>query len=134
EAGADDHAEPFAVTGGTIEVPILNSHSGRGHGVVNEGVGLLDLFLLDPILGVETGDLARDPAGVCACVELGDRADAGAAFDEALPRRLIADAERGDHPESGDDDAALVHESCDLRTRKVGEIDPAGGTGARARA
>ena len=58
---------------------------------------------------IEPAHLAGDLGVVLRRVELGDGADAGASGDEALPRRLIADPERGDHPHSGDDDAALGH-------------------------
>src|SRR5207248_517110 len=53
--------------------------------------------------------LAGDLAGEGGRIELRDAADSRAALDEALPGRLSADAERRDHPDPGDDDAAFVH-------------------------
>src|SRR5258708_26371395 len=78
-------------------------------GVEDAGVGLLGLFLLDRLLGLEAAPLAGDLAGEGGGVEFRDAADSRAAFDEALPGRLIADTERRDHPDPGDDDAAFVH-------------------------
>jgi len=76
---------------------------------VDEGVGLLDLLLLDPLFGVEAADLAGDLAGERRRVELGDAADAGASFEQAAPGRLVADPQRLDHADPGDDHAAFFH-------------------------
>ena len=60
DAGADDHAEAVAVARRAVEVRVLHRHVRRGDRVVNEGVGLLDFLLLDPVLGVEAVHLAGD--------------------------------------------------------------------------
>jgi hypothetical protein len=110
DAGADDDPDAVPVFGRRVELRVIDRHL-RGHDrVVNEGVGLLDLFLLDPVLGIEALHFAGDAGGVGAGVELRDRADAGATFHQSLPRGLVAHAEGGDHADAGDDDATLVQE------------------------
>ena len=109
DAGADDHPDALVIAGGNVQRGVIDGHLGRGHGVVNEGVGLLDLLLLDPRLGLEAVDLAGDLAGEGGGVEFGDAADAGASFEQAAPGRLVADPQRRDHADPADDNTAFFH-------------------------
>src|SRR5687768_13647731 len=115
DARSDDDAEALAVTALRVQAGVIGRHLRGHHRVVDEGVGLLDFLLVDPLFGIEAVDLAGDPAGKLFGVELRDRPDARPPFHESLPGRLIADAERGDHPQSCDDDAALVHREKGIR-------------------
>jgi hypothetical protein len=77
---------------------------------MDEGVALLDLLLLHPVLGRESLDLARDAGGIVRRVETGDRPDAALAGEKRLPGRLRADAERRNETDSRDDDASPLVE------------------------
>ena len=108
DAGADDDSEAVAVFGGRIELRVIDGDLRRGHGEVNECVGFLDLFLLDPLFGDESTHFAGDLAGIVRGIELRDAIDPRAALQQSLPCRLVADAEWRDHADAGDDDAAWV--------------------------
>jgi hypothetical protein len=110
DAGADDDADAVLVFVLQIEAGVLDGHRRGGEGVVDEGVRLLDLFPVDPFLGLEAAYLSGDARGELAGVELGDAIDARSSFDQSLPRRLVADAERRDHSKAGHDDATSVQE------------------------
>ena len=110
---SDDDAEAIAVFFLGIDPGVLDGHLRRGDGVVDEGVGLFDLFFFDPVCGVEAADFAGDLAGERGRIEFGDAADAGPPFEQTFPRRLVAHAEGRDHADAGDDDAALSHGNGD---------------------
>src|SRR4029079_17196943 len=95
-----------------------------------------------PLRRVEVADLASGLRLVARDVELRDLAEAGPAFDEVAPRGLHVVADRADHAEAGDDDAAVVigfahaRRASFLRGRVVevgGQAGTrvAGGTGSR---
>ena len=106
-ARADDHADAIGIFLGRVDAGIIDRHLRRGDGVVNERVGLLDLFLLDPLLRLEAAHLAGDLTRKRAGIELRDPVDARSSFDEPLPCRIVADAQRGDHADAGDDYASF---------------------------
>src|SRR3546814_19465358 len=74
---------------------------------------LLDVLRRDPLGGIEALHLSRDAGGEGRCVEMRDRADPGAAVDDAVPARRQAVADRGPDAETRADDATLGH--CLLR-------------------
>src|SRR5437763_12499943 len=122
DARADDYADAVAVFPGHVQPRVIDGHLRGGHGIVDERVGLLDLFLVDPRAGIEPAHLAGDLAGELAGIELGDPADAGAPLDEPLPGGLVADAQRGDHPDAGDDDASLFQSRLAPKRRTVSSV------------
>src|SRR5260221_8401986 len=108
DARPDDHAGTLAVLFAEVEPRVIHGHLGDRDGVLDERVGLLDLFLFDPGLGLEPAHFTGDPASKGCGIELGNGTDARAAFDEAVPGRLVPDAVRRDHSDPGDDDTALA--------------------------
>src|ERR1043165_831072 len=119
-----------AVAGVRVELRVVDGHLRRGDGVVDEGVGLLDLLLFDPLPGLEAADLAGDLAGEGAGVELADAIDAGPSVEEAAPGRLVADPQRRDHADPADHNTAFIH-ARSVRTagkrspRRAAGTDPA---------
>ena len=67
---------------------------------------VFDLARGHPARGVEVLHLAGEVRRERRVVEVRDRADAGLAGEQTLPRLLGAHAERGDEPDAGDDDPA----------------------------
>jgi hypothetical protein len=128
DAGADHDAGALALCLG------LGLPARVGQGLVRGGDGVDD-EVIDPlaVLGrhdllmveharlaggtaaatVDRRDLARDGAAKAFGVEIGDRADARATLEDALPVMLHAPAERGEQTEAGDDDTA--HERSSLQ-------------------
>src|SRR5690606_16051518 len=82
--------------------------------VQNERVHLLDVLRCHPLRGVEALDLAGDAGREARGVEVGDRADAGAAADDPVPARLQVVAERRKDAKPGDGDATFRHVSSSL--------------------
>src|SRR3546814_10522805 len=98
-AGAYRHADVVRV-GGDVEPRVLDGHYRVGHAVVDEGIHLLDVLRRDPLGGIEALHLSRDAGGEGRCVEMRDRADPGAAVDDAVPARRQAVADRGQDAET----------------------------------
>src|SRR6185312_931851 len=81
------------------------------HGEKHEIIDLALVLRRHPLVRVECAvaavtarDLAGDLAGEVFDVEAFDALSAAFAFEQALPRRLDAAAERGDHSHPGNDD------------------------------
>src|SRR6185503_1000066 len=107
DPGADEHPHPVRLGRRHLERRILHGDFGSGHGVMDEQVHLLDVFFRDPVLRIEPLHLAGDAAGIVGGVEPGDRSDPGAPLDQPVPVGLVADPERRDHADPGDDDATF---------------------------
>src|SRR5690606_8891895 len=120
DAGTDRHADAVGVGIADLEPGIGDRHQRRRHAVVDEGVHLLDVLRRDPLRRVEALDRAGNARGECGRVEMGDRADPGAAVDDAVPARGQVIAERRQDADSGDGDAALGHGQLSLFDAFVG--------------
>ena len=93
DAGRDEDADTRGVVGRDLEVGALHREVRRGHGVLDEGVHLLDVLLVDVVQGVEALDFARDLTGELRDVEPRDTADAAASGAERVPVGFGADPE-----------------------------------------
>src|SRR5204863_394522 len=108
-----------------ITKPSRSASHGRdlrcGDGVVDEGVGLLDLFFLDPLLGNEALHFPSDLTGIRARIETRDASDAGASCDQSLPGDVVADAEGRDHADAGHHYATFGHRQKSAAYKKSAE-------------
>src|SRR5690606_35718936 len=85
DAGADGHADALGRLTLDRDAGIGDRHQRRSHAVVDEGIHLLDVLRRNPLRRVEAAHFARDPGRERGGVEVGDRADARAAVDDAVP-------------------------------------------------
>src|SRR5439155_14272561 len=72
---------------------------------LDEPVRAAELLAIEQPAGIEIVHLAGKTDREAGRIEGLDRADPGAAGDQAGPRRRNVVAERGDHPQTGHDDA-----------------------------
>ena len=112
DAAADEHAHLVRVPGADREAGILHREVRGRHRELDEAVHLLDFLLLDPPERVEPLHLAREVRRVLGRVEEGDGAGPRAAFAQARPRLLGADAEGRDEAHARDDDSAICSHDC----------------------
>ena len=71
--------------------------------VLDEDVGLLDVFLLHELQGIEASDLPRNARRERRRIEVRDRRDAAAAGKQRVPVRGRPDTDRRDQTDAGDD-------------------------------
>ena len=105
--GAYDDADAIGVLRGDLEARHVHGHLACRDREMDKAVHLLDLFGLDVLLRLEAVDLARDLRGDGLVIELRDGADAGFAVDQAFPACFRIEADRGDHPDAGDNNSSF---------------------------
>ena len=79
-------------------------HHRSGDTVVDERLHLPGVLGRHPPGNVEIADFTRDAGRECGRIEVGDRANARATVDDAVPAACQVVAERGNDAEAGDDD------------------------------
>src|SRR6266511_3260886 len=87
-----------------LEVGVLDGHDRAGDRVLEEGIELAVVLLVDVLERLEAAHLARDARGIAGGVEARDRPDPGLARDQSGPELLGRVPDRGDGADSGDDD------------------------------
>jgi hypothetical protein len=107
-AGAVDHADVVVVFVGDFQARIGERLLGRGNREVDGRVGPAGVLEVHELARVEVLDLSRGLVLVRGGVETSDLADAAAAFDETLPRCVLAVADRAYDPQPGDGDSPRV--------------------------
>src|SRR5690606_12470305 len=109
DARTDDRTDALGIGLVDLQPGIIQSHERGGQAVVDERLHLLGVLGRDEDGGVEITDLAGDAGAEPAGVEIGDRADAGSAVDDAVPTAGQGVAQRRYHAHAGDHDATLTH-------------------------
>ncbi len=72
-------------------------------GAARRAAGFFEVHVLARVKAL---DLGGDAAGIGRSIELGDRADTGAAGQQPLPEIGHVEAQAGDRPQAGDDHPA----------------------------
>jgi hypothetical protein len=112
-AGADQAADAFGLFLAELVVGrqagVSNGLDRGDQAIVDEGIHVPRVLGREPVLDLETLDLAGEAAGEGGRVELGDAGDAGTPGEQVLPALGNAVADRADQAEAGDDDATGSH-------------------------
>src|SRR5262249_11153723 len=109
DARSHEDAEARGVHAVRLQGGVLDGHHRAGHRVLEEGIELSFVLLVDVLERVEALELAGDARVEPRGVEPRDGADARAALEEALPEFLRGIAHGGDGAHPGDHNPALVH-------------------------
>ena len=111
DADANQHADVVGVLFGDLEPRLAHRLLGRRDRVLDEGVHLLDVALLDPVLGIKIPHLARDAGGEVRGVEARNQPDTGPTRHQGVPVLFHSNSERRYQTDSGNHHAALKHSS-----------------------
>src|SRR5713226_1266159 len=84
----DDNSDALGVFLCDLQPRLAHRLLGAGHRVLDKEVHFLDLFFLDPVLGVKVGDLAGEPGWKARRVKTGYRANPRTALEQSLPISL----------------------------------------------
>ena len=113
---ADDHADPVGLGERDLQPDWSIAICAAADGVLDERVHLLDLALLDVVLGCEVADLTGDARRKIGGLEAGDASDAGPAGHERRPVLFDTGTEGRDQAHARHDDpspavlCAVFHE------------------------
>src|SRR5262249_23625122 len=108
-AGGNRHAHVRCDVRRNFQMRIVHGKLRRGDRVLDEGVHLLDVLLLDEAQRVEPFDFTGDARRELRRIELRDGCDAAAAGAERVPFRLGSYAERRHQADPCDDDSPVQH-------------------------
>lgn len=112
DAATDDDPDPVEVHFFKDKLGIAQSHLGCRHGELSISVAAPNIFwCFVKGHGIEVAHLSRDTGAVFRDVERLDGADATFSSDQVSPEGGQIKTERGDDPDSGDDNTAITHGS-----------------------
>src|SRR5262245_3394667 len=99
--GSNKDAGSFCIFGSDHDSRLLHRKIRRSHGVIDEVVHFLEVFLIEPYQWLEIFDLRCDPGRELRGVEAGDIADSATSFAESFPRLFSSCTQRGHQTHAG---------------------------------
>ena len=108
---ADHDADAMRIDAVRVHTAVLDGHFGRRHGELKVPVRAAGfLVIVEEGCRIEIRDLTTDFAIVVRGVHALDLPDPALSFEDAFPEIFLGVSDWGNHSDSGDDDAATVHD------------------------
>ncbi len=119
DSRSDIDPDPFAGAIVDLEGGILHRHLGCRNGVMDEGVHLLDFFLVDPLPRIEPLHLSSEADRKIGGVKAGDGSHSGPSSAGGVPSRLGGISQGRDDPDTRDDNPPVLEGTDPHQTRSL---------------